>query len=71
MMEALWKKISNLESKNTNVSTAGASADEQRDNGQKSPKESSNKLPLVSTQKWKPDGCKDSAAPNERQESRT
>jgi hypothetical protein len=36
MMEPLWKKISNLESKNTNVSTAGASADEQRDNGQKS-----------------------------------
>ena len=48
---SFMEKISNVESKNTNVSTASASADEQRDNGQKTPKESSNKVQLVSTQK--------------------
>jgi hypothetical protein len=52
---SFMEKISNLESKNTNVSTASASAsasaDEQRDNEQKSLRESSNKVPLLSSQK--------------------
>ncbi|KAG0547670.1 hypothetical protein BDA96_01G100400 [Sorghum bicolor] len=48
---SFMEKINNLESKITNVSTASASADEQRDNEQKSLKESSNKVPLVSAQK--------------------
>ena len=48
---SFMEKISNLESKNTNVSIASASADEQRDNEQKSLRESSNKVPLVSAQK--------------------
>uniref|UniRef100_A0A0A8XZB8 Cwf19-like C-terminal domain-containing protein n=1 Tax=Arundo donax TaxID=35708 RepID=A0A0A8XZB8_ARUDO len=48
---SFMEKINNLESKNANASTASTSADEQRDNEQKPLKESSNKAPLVSTQK--------------------
>ncbi|CAL4935858.1 unnamed protein product [Urochloa decumbens] len=47
---SFMEKISDL-NKNTHVSTASASTDEQRDNGQKHFKESSEKAPLVSTQK--------------------
>lgn len=46
---SFMEKITNVESKNTNVSTA--SADEQKDNEQKSLMDSLDKGPLVSTQK--------------------
>lgn len=47
---SFMQKISNV-SKNTDASTSIASADEQKDNEQKHFKESSKKVPLVSTQK--------------------
>jgi len=51
MMEALWKRLAILTRTHVSTTSASATADEQRDNEQKHFKKSSQKAPLVSTQK--------------------